>query len=253
MSRVFGAYLYYLRCAGRNRLVTLKKKLKSPRYIIGVLLASAYVYFFFFRNISLAVDSTPESSQYFGRYALTFFYGLNIFLAWVVGPFGRGLVFRQPEIQQLFSAPLLRRDLLLFKLMQTQGPLIITALIFGAIANRYSSKPYIFLVLGLYLVGIFAHVHGVFATLTTKRLRENKGLRSMLAFLPGTLLVGAIVYGVWIGTKEVKVFASGTDFVQLLETPFLSAVLRPLTFLADFVVYDHGLALVFSTLTVVVA
>ncbi len=251
MKRAFFAFLYYLRCTGRNRLKALKSKLKSPRYVIGLILALAYIYFFFFRQLFHAAESATTSQSHFGHVALTFFYALNYYTAWIFGPFGRGVIFRQSEIQQLFSAPLLRRDLLLFKFMQAQGPLVITGLIFGALANKYASHSYPVVVFSLYLVGNLAHVHGVLVHLIVKKIKGEGGVRTILALIPGLSLLGAIVLGAWRGMQIVNTDGSRPSFTQVMESPLLAAVIRPLTIQADYILSVGGLNFVLASVGIV--
>ena len=244
MSRVLGAYGFYLKTAGRNRLRKLASRLRQPRYLIGFLLGVAYLYYFVVRPFSgSGSDLVGSATGAWARVVLTSFYALNVALAWVFGSIGRGLPFREAEVEILFPAPLRRVHLLLFKFMQGQLPLVLTGLVFAVLLGRaLPDRSFGMIALSIWLVGNLTSVHGIAVTLLLKSIAARGGVFKMLAFLPGLLLLGLLVYGVSSGLQEIEGLGSKEDLLRLLDTSFLHTLLVPLRFMVDFVLVAQGTA-----------
>ena len=121
--------------AMRNRIQQAVHRLRDPRYLIGGIAAVAYFWLIFFRN----TRSRPP--QLTGNLLVDILsivvLGLMI-VAWALPSDSGGLQFSQAEIAMLFSAPLRRRDLLLYKIIRAQPQALTSAFFFFLFGFRRS-------------------------------------------------------------------------------------------------------------------
>lgn len=124
---MIGAFQYLILREAVNRLRRQALRLKSPRYALALLVGVAYFWFIF--GGPRALEGSPRPPGPFGS---LFHAGGALLLAlYVAGAwiFGRAeaLAFRPAEVHFLFAGPLGRRDLLNYKLLHAQIPLLFTS------------------------------------------------------------------------------------------------------------------------------
>lgn len=112
--------LLFLRLTSlRNAVTNRVRRLKQPKYLVGALAGAAYFWFFFFRHLQghggagfspVLADPRVE----IGAAIMLTFFGLMI---WVVPGAQPGLSFSEAEVAFLFPAPLSRRQLIHYKLL----------------------------------------------------------------------------------------------------------------------------------------
>jgi len=137
------ASLYIIACTARNRMRQRLRRLREPRYLLGAIAGSAYLYFTVFARMRLSSELAGDPAL---RRRLTpaaivpglnasspALFGLALLFAaaasWVF-PGGSSLLeFTRAEIQFLFPAPVTRRQLLLHRLLRSQMAVFLGALI----------------------------------------------------------------------------------------------------------------------------
>jgi hypothetical protein len=144
-----GALCFLLWNSWKNRLALRFKRLRQPRYFIGLLVGLSYAYFYVFKvllghrtyggqGLSTMASTSPETHGFaVSLGALMFF--LYVVLAWIFPHDRAALVFTEAEVAFLFPAPVTRRTLIRFKLLKSQLALLFTTLLFTVIFGRWRS------------------------------------------------------------------------------------------------------------------
>ena len=221
LSAANQAFLYYFRRVTANRIKSLAGRLKQPRYLIGMGLILLYI-FYLYRRVGI---TTP--------YFLIAIYYIQILIAWLSLPFtdgtraGRALAFQQAEVQQLFCAPLGRRQLLQFKFMQNQWGSLAAALIFSFLSRHIEGVSFIRLLAGLWLMSNIFNLQGTLVNITAAWLQ-----RSGKQYL-GWLLAGAVALAlgiaVWLAIGQA--LTATDNFLDLFKMPAFALLLKPIALL----------------------
>ena len=156
-----GAFLYLSFCAFKNRIRARVRRLREPRYLIGLIVGGAYIYFFVFarafRGSTPRRPNGPASPlaalariapwiQFVGSFALFVFAAL----VWLWPGARQPIEFTRAEVQFLFTAPLTRRELLHYKLLRSQ-----LGLLFGSAIATIILRPASFFRGWTFFVGIW--------------------------------------------------------------------------------------------------
>jgi ABC-2 type transport system permease protein len=135
--------LLYLRITTlRNKLLGTLRRLRQPKYLFGAIAAAAYFWFFFFRHTTgrgspnhiFAAILAPDSIEIVAALVLTLF----AVLIWVTPGDNPGLAFSEAEVAFLFPAPLARRQLIHYKLLDGLLMSLVGAFFFTLIAGGLS-------------------------------------------------------------------------------------------------------------------
>jgi len=162
-----GAALFLISRGVKNRVVRWFMRLRQPRYLAGAALAGLYLWSFLFRHPGrVSVGSMPRGA-YNGIFAaiITLFATLLILVPWALPNEAPGFVFSEAEIQFLFPAPITRRQLLTYKVLQSQIALLFTAAVMSFFAFRGSSY------LGMWIVLSVLNVYMMFVSFARARLK----------------------------------------------------------------------------------
>ena len=127
---VTGAFVYLTWASIRNRVAHRIRQAKNPRYALALILGVAYFYFIFWRNPRHAGHDEVFPFLTDGGHLVAL--GGLLFGAvsmWVLGGDSTALAFTQAEASFLFPAPVSRRQLVAYKLIRGQLPLLFNALI----------------------------------------------------------------------------------------------------------------------------
>jgi ABC-2 type transport system permease protein len=131
---VTAALWYLIRTSMWNRLRRQASRLRNPRYAIAFALGVVYFWFFFLRNSRTGAMDAATSA------AMLAFAGLAVlgYLAWswVFGTDRTALAFTRAEVAILFTAPVSRRGLILYKLARSQLGILVSVVIWSVILNR---------------------------------------------------------------------------------------------------------------------
>lgn len=194
------ALLYLLRRSGRNRIVRAVRRLKNPKYAIGAIVGVAYLVFAFSPSV---IESGNTARLIPLEEAMRDFLPVPLFLLaawwWIFGGSKFVLAFSPSEVQLLFTAPLSRRRLLLYRVMRAQGPLFFTAIIW-AIFFRFGALDFPLRFLSLWAILSVLHLHQMAAHLTRTQA-QSVGLRRFN--LSGVVLVSALTVCAVVGWSIV--------------------------------------------------
>lgn len=190
------AAVYLLRHSAANRARQLLRKVRSPRYLIAVLVGIAYLGLVFFgqRQQTAGPDVLPVI-QVLG----TSFTLLLVAKWWIFGTDRTALAFTPAEIQFFFPAPVSRQALLGFKLVRAQLPILLNVLIWVVILHRgrNSPLPTPIYALGLWTVIMLVMLHRLGVALTRDSVTDHgvSGLRRhWIGLALGGLLALVVVY-----------------------------------------------------------
>jgi hypothetical protein len=141
--------LVYLRVTSLRNLVAYRvRRLRQPRYLVGVAAAAVYIYFFFLRRLR-GVGGGGADLQRIGAEFFTAFVGalcvmacayalIRVAFAWISPPPAAGLQFSEAEIAFLFPAPLSRKALIHFRLVGAQLAILVTSVLTAFVFGRLS-------------------------------------------------------------------------------------------------------------------
>jgi len=200
VSDVGGAFVYLTLCSLRNRLRTRIKRLRQPRYAIGLAAGLLYMWAFVFRHAFSAqgrgrpdglfsqMAQASMSWEIAGAGALFVFAAI----AWLWPGSRPALLFTRAEVQFLFQAPLSRRQLVHYKLVRSQvgtifGSVITTVFLRrGAFATGWTTMA------GLWLLFSVIGLHSTGVSLSRQSV-SKAGLTGLVKqWLPFAVLASAI-------------------------------------------------------------
>ncbi len=126
---VAGAFFYLTWTSFRNRIVHRIRRSKNPRYALALIIGAAYFYFIFWRNPRNAKDGSLPFLTGGGHLFAVGGLLLGGVSMWLFGGDSTALAFTQAEASMLFPAPVSRRQLVGYKLVRGQVPLLFNTLI----------------------------------------------------------------------------------------------------------------------------
>lgn len=235
MTRTFA---FLILTSFRNRLVSMAKRVKKPRYAIGMLLGVAYVYFFFIFPMSRDVSGgragifQSDTVETIAPVLLVMFMATT----WFGGATLHALSFSQAEVSMLFPAPVSRRGLILYKLGSAQLPIILNALILAFVFGRGPAGiPRWLAVAGLWVTFSTMHLHRLGAALTHASTVEHGRAgfkRNWFAHVMTLVIIGSLMAVFITAQIEGKGKATtGLSFIQgivePLQQPWAQVVLYP--------------------------
>ncbi|HEX7153468.1 MAG TPA: putative ABC exporter domain-containing protein [Thermoanaerobaculia bacterium] len=185
------AFLFVTTRSWINRLVWRAKQLKNPRYLVSALFAIAYFGFIFFRP-----GGPGRRADMMGRIpedVLSLLPLVFMLLAWL-SPGRAALEFSEGEQQFLFSGPLSRAQILLYKLLRAQPQVLLTVGILSLFRfpNGYG--------VGLWLVANTLNIYMTFVALARPRLR-SAGFHPLVQGLLGAAIGGVLTWVFWTDFK----------------------------------------------------
>jgi ABC-2 type transport system permease protein len=192
-----------------NRLRRWFKRLREPRYLVGVIIAAVYFYFMFVVRAraarpgrvmnSFAIVPLPADA---GVAFATVAFLVSAALSWLVPANGRLLEFSQPEVQFLFPAPLGRRDLIVYRLIRSQLGLLFASLVPAMIfaLPRASAAIAFRGALTIWVVMVASRIYFSAVALARSQLRSPDPRLRRIARLPLVVVlavIAAVGNGVW--------------------------------------------------------
>ncbi|HSK08834.1 MAG TPA: putative ABC exporter domain-containing protein [Vicinamibacterales bacterium] len=163
-------FFYLTACSLRNRAMSRLRRLRQPRYLIGLLVGVAYFYWFIIRHQLRGArnpgDFTADPQFAALVPAILVVGGLGLWaislLAWFWPSREPPLRFTRPEVQFFFTAPVSRRQIVHYKLLRSQigivfGVLIVSLFTGAAVSGRVwflLGGWMLFSTLRLHLVGV---------------------------------------------------------------------------------------------------
>jgi hypothetical protein len=130
-----GAYAYLVARSLRNRLTRQVARLRSPRYLLALLLGLAYLSLIVGQQHSAPTPPSAETSRW-AELLLAVGVMLAVTWAWVIGSERRALAFSPAEVTFLFAGPVTRRELIRFKLLVSQTVVLFNVALWTFLLSR---------------------------------------------------------------------------------------------------------------------
>ncbi len=207
------ALLYLRLTSARNWLIGRIRRLRQPKYLLGVMAGAAYFWFFFFRPMVYAQGGVrglpgampPEVASLpllFILVPLGLITLLRLITAWVAPAGKPGLPFTEAEVAFLFPAPVTRRMLVNYKLLSGQVTILFSALLFSLITNRGGALGGNLFThaIGWWLILSTLSLHSTAAAFTVTRLIDggvSKRQRQVVVTGVIVLFLTAVGYVLW--------------------------------------------------------
>ena len=238
------ALLFLLWRSFANRLRSQVARVKSPRYIVAVILGALYLWWALFRNTragSAPLDSMLRSdiTAVLASTALL----LSSARWWIFGADRSALAFTPSEVQFLFPAPISRRGLVHTKLLRMQLAIFVNTIIFSVIFRGNATQLATWeRALGFWMLFSTLAMHRVGASIVRTSALEHgqAGRRRMLVpFAVFATLIGAVLYGLVVAIPALRVASAGgikplaLAFTRALQAPVPDAALAPVQLLLD--------------------
>ncbi|HEV8432511.1 MAG TPA: putative ABC exporter domain-containing protein, partial [Thermoanaerobaculia bacterium] len=147
----------------KNRILVRLRRLRQPRYLIGFVAGLGYIWFmglkriFVVHNLRNGIPGVHIPTGDFVVDCIALFALIPMILAWALPDQQGGLVFSEAEIQFLFAAPVSRRQLLIYKVLRQQPPILISALLmsfFGFARSGFVGIWMAFVTLSIYFTAV---------------------------------------------------------------------------------------------------
>ena len=214
---MFNALFYLQFNSVKNRLTMRFKRLKQPKYLIGLIVGGLYFYWYFFRVLfvshshygtqSSAAASPVDALFYESLGALILF--IVVLLAWVIPGKRASLTFTEAEVAFLFPAPITRRGLIHFKLMKSQLGILFGALFLTLISSRFGADGrWLIRAAGWWVILFTFNLHSIAASFALTKLMDRGLSTWKRRVVVLTLVVAALSYvGLW-AVREIPELTS---------------------------------------------
>ena len=211
--------LLYLRLTSLGNLIGSRfRRLKQPKYLVGAIVGVAYFYLMFIRRMGPGRSSTRyaaanhlptlvpadvlPSVTLIGAVILT----VIVALAWLIPDQRAGLTFSEAEIAFLFPAPVRRRTLIWYKLVNSQFAILFSALLITLFTGSWSflGGNALTHALGWWFILATLNLHVMGSSFVMTRLMDSgvTPWRRRMVVL-GLVAVVAVVTLVWMG-KDLR-------------------------------------------------
>ena len=153
---MISAFAYLMARTTRNRVVTMARRLKQPRYAIGFIIVLLYFGFFIVGSLTGATRSAQRTDVFqsdVARAVVPMALALILLFNWIGTSALGALAFSPAEAAMLFPAPVTRRALILLKIVRAQLPILFNVVIIKALwGGKASAVPSVLGALGLYAI-----------------------------------------------------------------------------------------------------
>jgi len=199
-----GALAYLIARTMRNRIISMAKRLRQPRYAIGFVFVAGYFGLMVW-STGLAgrspAPATPAAGLLGGdTFRIIAPAALALFLLpyWFTDSALLAIAFSRPEVAMLFPAPVSRRALLLYKIVRVQVATIISVTIIVLLWGRglAPGAPHWMAAIGLFTLFATMHLHRMGAALVqVAAIRHGRSAlkRNWLSQLVGLVVTATVI------------------------------------------------------------
>ncbi len=200
------ALLFLVWTSARNRVVSVLRRVQSPRYAAALLVGVLYVWSFLVRPASHAGATSFLLGQP-TEMLVTVLMVVMLMGSWIFGSDATALAFSQAEVSLLFPAPLTRRQLVRFKLLRAQIAVIVNALIWVFVLRRGGTVlPSPLRAVGLWVLFSTLNLHRIGSALVRSSWREHHGAgarRHRWSIVVFAAIGIALLVGMFDGRQEL--------------------------------------------------
>lgn len=193
---MIATFTWYIAHGFRNRAVRRLRRIREPRYAIALIVGVLYLWSIFF--------NPARSHNAMGSFALNgtahLFYalGLTVLAAswWLVGFEKLPIQYTPAEVQFLFPAPVLRRQLVELKILQAQLPVLLSCVLWLVILGRGSGS-ILLRCIALWVLFTALYLHRMSAWLVRTSLAEHGAAGARRGFITVLIVGTATVAAAW--------------------------------------------------------
>ncbi len=220
------ALAFLIVSSARNRLTSQLRQLRNPRYLIALFLGLGYFWLVFFNpSARNGRQASPLASDTFGALFPVFIMAY-VAAVWVFGADRSALAFSEAEVSMLFTAPISRRGLIVYKLARAQASVLTTSLIWFVLFHREGTGVTRLVGSWLFLTTFSLHRLGVALLRASQAEHGVRGLRRR--WLPAAVFGAAvtIVASALIMARGRLLAAEGLGIGQVVVAEFAAPPLR---------------------------
>jgi hypothetical protein len=195
------ALLFLVVRSARNAFRARIRRLRSFRYLVPTLLGAAYFFVVFdpfnvvFRRKAGPAPLPDPAGDLLFEWILVLVSLLMAASAWVLPSAGSPLQFSEAEVAHLFPAPITRRTLIRYKVLDMQKAMLLVPLIFALLnVGKMGPARAFFILLGGWLSLNALSLHGIAAKMTRRSLLDHGASGFRRQALPLLLLAGYLVF-----------------------------------------------------------
>lgn len=237
---MLGALLYLRLTSLKNLLLSRLRRLRQPKYFAGAAVGIAYFYFFFFRHAHGVAEKGPAGFFTLPADAAPLFLGvgalalLAVMLGMWIFPSGKpGLSFSEAEIAFLFPAPIPRRGLVHYRVLNAQFSTLFQSLLYSLLFHSRTlfSAQALQVVISWWAVLSLASLHYHGSSLAIVRLADgrvsDRRRRAIVLAVVAALAVASF-WSLWHGLDTLPAHARFDEWLPLLlESGVLPWLLAP--------------------------
>ncbi|MDA1081203.1 MAG: hypothetical protein O2973_05925 [Gemmatimonadetes bacterium] len=235
MNLAVGTLAYLVTRTFRNRVITMARRLRQPKYALGFAVGVLYFGFIVFGQTRGGGDGPNLFQNDSFRALAPLFLVLILAMGWFASGAQSALAFLPAEVALLFPAPVTRRELILYKLAGAQIPVIVNALILAFIfGGGLQEIPRWLAFASLWTMFATISLHRLGAALVRASLAEHGvagAKRTWVSYVIGLTVLAVIILAVVPHQVQLEGASSPIDFMsrfeQLLSAPAVRAVLYP--------------------------
>lgn len=137
---MIGALAYLVITSARNGLVGRIRQLRNPRYAMALALGIGYFWLVFYhpRSRGGGQPNPLESDTFASLFPVALLVYAGVI--WILGADRSALAFTQAEVSMLFSAPVSRRGLVIYKLVRAQSAVLTTSILWLVLFHSSGSS-----------------------------------------------------------------------------------------------------------------
>lgn len=235
---MIGAFFFVTVCSVRNRVRVAVRRLREPRYLASAVAGLAYMWFAFLRRMTSrrTFAKIPQLMQLgdLGRDAVSLVALAALVLPWGWPGDSGGIEFAESELHFLLTAPVSRRQMLLYKLFRALPGLLFSAAFMAFMGFRQS--------MGIGIIAAFGAL--TIYTQMVGQARARLRLAGMHFLIRMALVAGVAVLLGWfivgqLGTSldpalhSLRRSQAGTA-IDAVDAPFRTPAMRALLFVPHF-------------------
>lgn len=160
---MIGTFAYLILTSARNRVRARIARLRNPRYALALAIGATYIWLTYLRG----AHDRPHAGEILGAWGLSgisllpFFTLGYVAWTWLFGSDEKALAFSEAEVALLFTAPVSRRALVLYRIARSQLPILTTSLVWTIVFRQAPT-----------LAGTLTHVASYWVLLSTLNLNR---------------------------------------------------------------------------------